>query len=183
MANHVYNQMTVTGKPEALEGFKAKARHGDREFSYWNFVTPPQEALDSGEYDSDHTFDGKTGRNNWYSFNNREWGTKWDVYDLETLITDEENSWTVSWSSAWSHPQPVLEAMVEQHPELEFEFYWEEEQGWGGIIEIEKGVLTIVKEWDIPDSHADWIDLDQECRGCEIDDFRYDDCPTETQDA
>lgn len=182
MANHVYNQMTVTGTPEALEAFRAKARHGDREFSYWNFVTPPQEALDSGEYDSDHTFDGKTGRNNWYSFNTREWGTKWDVYDLQPdLIGVEDHNWTISWSSAWSHPLPVLEAMVEQHPELEFEFYWEEEQGWGGEAVGSGGWFSIAKEWDIPNSHADYVALDWEdrcyCESEQDPEFMYDDCP------
>lgn len=74
----------------------------------------------------------------------------------------------------------VWKALAEQHPELSIEINFEEEQGWGGVIEIEKGVLTIVKEWDIPNSHADWEALDQECRGCEIWDdpeYRYADCP------
>jgi hypothetical protein len=73
--------------------------------------------------------------------------------------------------------------MVEQHPELGFEFYNEEEQGWGVEFVGENGELSMTKEWDIPDSHKDYEDLGQDCRGCENysdsgdQDDLYGDCP------
>ena len=103
MPNHVYNSMSVTGLPEDIKSFEEKARlikpenpEGANEiakFSYWNFVTPPQEAIDSGEYWATNGFiagkeSGKTP-NNWYNFNNREWGTKWDAYDVEVQVAPQ----------------------------------------------------------------------------------------------
>jgi hypothetical protein len=81
--------------------------------------------------------------------------------------------------------------MVAQHPELDFDFSSEEEQGWGaeytssdGDDVDENGVLTksliMTREWDIPQSHQDYVDLDRECN-CESEpddeEYWFDDCP------
>lgn len=182
MPNHVFNTMTVVGDAEHIKAFAEKAKHEDREFSYWNFVTPPQEALDSGEYWATNGFvngerSGDT-RNNWYHFNVREWGTKWDTYDLE--VTSAPRAFYAQFSSAWSPPLPVFEAMAEQHPELDFSFYWEEEQGWGGEGFASDGHFSVSNEWDIPESHADYVALGKECYcECNPDDREYwfKDCP------
>lgn len=95
MPNWVYNRVTITGDQEKLDAFVAKATaiHPEAfdeatgkvvytenpEFSFWNFVAPPQEAIDSGEYFGTHGYaDGKaTGDtpNNWYNFQCDKWGT------------------------------------------------------------------------------------------------------------
>lgn len=162
MPNHVYNTMTVEGTPEAIKAFREKARHEDKEFSYWNFITPPQEAIDSGEYEGTRGYEngqpiGRTP-NNRYEFNIREWGTKWDAYEVDTnfVYDDPETTFFVQWASAWGEPRPVFEAMTKQHPELSFEFSWEEEQGWGGEAKGRTGHFTVEEEWDIPDSHAEY---------------------------
>lgn len=185
MPNHVYNTMSVTGSPEALKAFAEKAKHEDREFSYWNFVTPPQEALDSGEYWATRGFvkGEKSGytANNWYEFNVREWGTKWDTYDLDVQVAPK--AYYATFSSAWSPPMPVFQAMVEQHPDLEFDFSWEEEQGWGGDAIGAGGHFSVTNEWDIPNSHADHVERDRldSCLCAYYDDPKewYRDCPRE----
>ena len=182
MPNHVFNNIAVVGSEEDILAFRAKASMNEREFSYWNFITPPAEALASGEYWATRGWvAGKeTGHtpNNWYEFNTREWGTKWDTYDLETSFAPQ--AFYASFSSAWSPPLPVFEAMAEQHPELTFTFSWEEEQGWGGEALGQSGDFSIYKEWDIPESHADYVALDREdsCN-CNQDDREYwfKDCP------
>lgn len=188
MPNHVFNNIKVTGSEEAITAFKEKAHFDEREFSYWHFVTPPAEALTSGEYWATRGYvkGEETGftPNNWYEFNTREWGTKWDSYDIDVQIAPK--SFFASFSSAWSPPMPVFQAMVEQHPELEFEFYWCEEQDWGGEAIGAGGHFSIVKEWDIPDSHADYVALGWEGRcSCESEDdqeYWYDDCPRQSSD-
>jgi hypothetical protein len=79
-----------------------------------------------------------------------------------------------------------MTAMVEQHPELTFHFYCEEEQGWGGEFSASGGELSETRSWDIPASHADYVALDREdsC-ACGYDDEEenwYDDCPRETKE-
>lgn len=191
MPNHVYNSLSVSGEPEDIKAFAEKARiihptnpegaNEIAEFSYWNFVTPPQESIDSGEYWATRGYVNgeESGRtpNNWYQFNNREWGTKWDAYDV--YVQQAPRAYYATFSSAWSPPIPVFEAMTEQHPSLTFNFGWEEEQGWGGEGSGYDGHFVVVQEWDIPGSHADYEDIGRDCmceRG-EDKEYWFKDCP------
>ena len=115
MPNHVFNTLKVTGPLEALNAFKEKAQHDDDKFSYWNFKTPPQESIDSGEYHGTHGFVkgeevGQTP-NNWYNFNTREWGTKWDAYDVY-VEASAPKAFYAQFSSAWSPPLPVVMCQI-----------------------------------------------------------------------
>ena len=198
MPNHVFNSMTVTGNKLEIQAFteKAKLLHNKetnepleevREFSYWNFVTPPEEAVASGEYWGTHGFAkgeqvGNT-RDNWYNFNVREWGTKWDAYDVDVEVS--ENQFSVKWSSAWSPPTNAMIAMVEQHPSLDFDFRWEEEQGWGGEAIGTRGDFIETREWDTPTSHGEWEDIGNP-DGCPCNwdiEYAYSDCPTRLEES
>lgn len=125
-----------------------------------------------------HSSDG------WYDWNVRNWGTKWDACNPE-MTNDDPTTGSVAYrfDTAWSPAVGAFEAMVEQHPELEFDFNCIEEQGWGVVFNGSDGELTVTKEWDIPSSHAEWEDVEGECRACmwhedgEDTDDLYDDCP------
>ena len=166
-----------------------EAMSGETVMSFWNFVAPPQEAIESGEYFGTKGFvEGKEvgdSANNWYNWNIRNWGCKWDAGD-EELDTDLDklephDSLTYRFSTAWSPAEGAFRAMTEQHPELSFEFYCEEEQGWGVVYDGNEGVLSVSKEWDIPNSHADYVELDREdsciCANEYEQDDWYEDCP------
>lgn len=189
MPNHVYNTISVSGKPEDVKQFFAIAKsthtitytdwsipstekvlvseEESRDFSFRAFIKPPEE-----EYSDYFTPAGGLVQN-WYHWNVDNWGTKWDAYEVE--ITDD----FVSFTTAWNPPMPVFEAIIKQFPELDFEFRYEEEQGWGGEITVSKGVTLHEKNWDIPNSHADNEDLGRECN-CDSEDdseYWYADCP------
>jgi hypothetical protein len=126
----------------------------------------------------------KFSSDGWYDWNVRNWGTKWDACDA-CMSNEDPTTGAIGYqfSTAWSPAEGAFRQMVEQHPELGFEFYNEEEQGWGVEYVGEDGELSTVKEWDIPNSHKDWTDLGQDCRGCsyfdgsdDMDDL-YEDCP------
>lgn len=200
MPNWVYNDINISGTDEDLKKFleKATAVHPEGvsgetgewqmtkepEFSFWNFIAPPKEAIESGEYFGTHGYsDGKSvghTPNNWYEWNNREWNTKWDACDTYTGEV-ENGSLGISFNTAWSIPEPVFLAMVEQHPELSFAFRSVEEQGWGAEYEGEDGVLGLTAEWDIPNSHQEYLNLGDpdgcRCAWEEDPEDWYDDCP------
>jgi hypothetical protein len=178
MPNWVSNTLSITGSAEDIADFKEKASQpkttlwdGKEEIdeavlSFMNFIAPPQDALASGEYYGTHGWsEGKeVGRtpNNWYEFNSREWGTKWDASDEE--LTDESEMYlSYSFQTAWAPPTPVFQAMAEQHPTLVFEIHCVEEQGWGVDYEGRDGELTTTDEWDIPDSHESSIYRTNSC--------------------
>lgn len=168
--------------------------------SFWNFVAPTEEELpyyyghivkEEDKDDPDATMEERLAKSllfegsGWYDWNIRNWGCKWDAND-EELDTDLDtlkphDSLTYRFSTAWSPAEGAFRAMTEQHPELSFEFYCEEEQGWGVVYEGEQGSLSVSKEWDIPNSHADYVERDNEdgCACSYNDDPEdwYEDCP------
>lgn len=195
MPNWVYNNLHVSGDADTLSKFWEQAtkphptavpdpdkiyhaKEGEwamsegGEFSFLNFLAPE----DFANY--------YTG-SNWYNWNIENWGTKWDTDIDDSDIQDE--SITLAFQTAWSPPSGVYEAMVAQYPTLSFAIEWEEEQGFGAELESDgEGGITLIKEWDIPNSHADYVDRDREdsCYCAEDDDpeNRYDDCPNKTPD-
>lgn len=171
-------------------------------FSFWNFKKPEhQEAYfassDGEKKPADYetwsieqrvAWDMQFKGNGWYSWNNREWGTKWDASDSEQAGSPKLGEVIYTFNTAWSPAVGAFEAIVEQHPELEFDFFCIEEQGWGVEFtsvkeEDEDGKevqsLTETNSWDTPDTHAGWEAIGEECRSCSYgdDDEKYDDCP------
>jgi hypothetical protein len=208
MPNWVYNSVSVSGTKEEVAEFVAKATalHPESlidgkvimttepEFSFWNFVAPPKDAVDSGEYFGTHGWaDGKQlgdTPNNWYGWNNANWNTKWDANEVGLEVSSSINADTASvsinFSTAWSIPEPVFRAMTEQHPKLTFEFSCEEETGWGAEFIGESGELSETKSWSEPSSHADYVERDNEdgclCSYSDDEEDWYDDCPRENKE-
>ena len=212
MPNWVFNHLTIEGDAEQIQKVKAQLnapitkhyKDKDEEkpttysnpiFSFWNIIAPPDDKLD--EYFETHGYSpekGKTGETpmNWYNFNNREWGTKWDVavsdeqkYSDTSLEEDEPTLLRYRFDTAWSPPTPAIEKLSTQYPELTITLSYEEESGWGGEIEYVDGIETILKEYAEPNSHKDYVDRDQEdsCECARSDDQSdwYDDCPGKKQ--
>jgi hypothetical protein len=183
--------------------------------SFWNFVRPTDEELpyyfgnlikEEDKDDPNATSEERLAKSltfsgsGWYDWNIRNWGTKWDANDENGDTPDlddlkDHDSISYSFSTAWSIPEPIFRAMVAQHPELDFEFHSEEEQGWGAEFstydsEDEDGKpikeLNLVREWDIPSSHADYVERDNEdgcvCAWNDDPEDLYDDCPTAEKD-
>jgi hypothetical protein len=172
---------------------EVKEETDQRVISFWNFKKPENEQLYFGASDykpagydelsleekmaisMTHSSDG------WYDWNIRNWGTKWDTSDAEIYDADiSKGSVSYTFSTAWSPAEGAFEAMVEQHPELSFEFRCEEEQGWGVVFEGQDGELNEVDSWDIPDNHEDSMKYLGRCNCEEYEDLDYlfEDCPT-----
>jgi hypothetical protein len=168
-------------------------------FSFWNIVKPTDLEAYYGEEVHKKTnlapdeFMAEFVRsmrddNDWYHWNCRNWGTKWDVAvdnksdysDTRMEITDD-GSVMYHFNTAWSPVGEVLIKLSEQYPTLEFDYEYEEEQGWGGSCTFKAGEDIACDEYDIPMSHADYKDRDQECV-CEYGDPEngYEDCPVDT---
>lgn len=174
-------------------------------FSFWNIKEPENkyayfgdahgtkpEGYEGWTMEQKLQHDLKFEGDGWYDWNVREWGTKWDACDTDSTDGTEEKSPHLyySFNTAWGIPEGVFASMVHQHPELTFDFESEEEQGWGAKYTSSDGddvdedgkprkSLMLVEEWDIPDSHADYVARGRECN-CEHEDdedYWYEDCP------
>lgn len=69
----------------------------------------------------------KYGATSWYDWSINNWGTKWNAYHTSTGDMDDENTYTLYFQTAWSHPYPVLEKLVSMFPELEFDYKFADE--------------------------------------------------------
>jgi len=168
-------------------------------FSFWNIVKPTDLEAYYGEEVYKKTnlapeeFMVEFVRSmkedqDWYHWNCRNWGTKWDVavvnnkdYSDTIMTVNDDGSVMYHFQTAWSPVGEVLIKLSEQYPTLEFDYEYEEEQGWGGTCTFKGGEEIASDEWDIPNSHADYKGRDKECP-CEYDDleYAYEDCPVDT---
>ena len=71
---------------------------------------------DGKAYVENYRLYGATTRYDWSIYN---WGTKWN--SCETSMTrTSPNSCTITFDTAWSMPQPIIERMIERYPQLSF---------------------------------------------------------------
>jgi hypothetical protein len=95
----------------------------------------------------------------WYSWNNSNWGTKWDVavrdgeeYSNTELLeykSEGEDNWLVyKYETAWSPAVTILEKLSHLVPNSLLTLEYEEEQGWGGEIEIVRGKVTELYDYE-----------------------------------
>lgn len=193
MPNWVSNTITVIGEtPQDIAEFqkamsKPIPRMSDNgvpteteptEFSFWNIKAPEPEIWE--EYFTVSSGGGKTP-NNWYDWNNRNWGTKWDAGSVYTEANDNEMS--ISFETAWSPVEQIVDILSLQFRHLSFHYSYEEENGWGGEATYEAGESRDKSEYDEPNSHADYTERgrveDCACGWNSEPEEWYDDCPRE----
>lgn len=171
MPNHIENHLTIEGPASEVEAFIKKAggpdssgQTGERKITLHAFVPMPKDTL-RGNLTLE---DQRANPNNWYTWSCANWGTKWDCYDttfkklqpdrlldqmtqaVEDGRTEVHSKVLFTFQTAWSAPQPVLEAMAEQHPTLKFIHEWSDEDTHGsnhGRQTFEKGEQTDYKEF------------------------------------
>lgn len=112
MPNDCLNYMTLTGTPEALAKFKASLElpdmHGKSSiFSFHQLVPAPEEE-----------------KKNWYNWCNLNWGTKWEPYEIDIYVGDNEIR--LSFYTAWSPPEAWVRAACKKIPGLIIKLSYEE---------------------------------------------------------
>jgi hypothetical protein len=164
-------------------------------FSFWNVVAPTDlEAYYGKEKEKIELDNFMEGFKNalakdtsWYWWNNRNWETKWDIavadgeqFPNTILEITDDNSLMYRFETAWSPVYEIFNVLAEQYPTLEFDYEYEEEQGWGGKALWENGEMSFQSEYDIPYSHADYVERGKNCMcddGLDVESAYYEDCP------
>ena len=102
----------------------------------------------------------------WYSWNNSNWGTKWDVavsdddkYPNTELIeykSEGDDNWVIyKYETAWSPAVTILTKLSNLVPNCLLTLEFEEETGWGGEYEIVRGDVKQL------------IDYENRCYACQ----------------
>lgn len=136
-------------------------------FSFWNIIKPTD--IDAYEKQTDHVnappidnfgeyMKWTSTQNDWYNWNINNWGTKWDVAVsheeenpdtyMEDAVNGENHVVYYNFNTAWSRPMSALIKLSEQYPDLLFTLTYEEETGWGGELELLRGVVISESEYD-----------------------------------
>jgi hypothetical protein len=201
MPNWVYNTLTIQGPKEQVDSIKDKLnapykktfenwnmQSQQMEFKEYEFSNPVfafhniynhlQDGISDETYhlqkdpneNSEYMFSG----NNWYSWNVRNWGTKWDVavhnddkYPDTSLLehmSNGEDQWVVySFNTAWSPPVPAMEKLSALVPNCVITLTYQEEQGWGGEVEFVNGKMTAESNYESQCRDCDAIDCMDYC--------------------
>lgn len=209
MPNWVYNSLSLEGPKDEVSKVKAQLNtsftkvhenwNGETkamEFKEYKYTNPifafhniynhiqdgvPEEVYQAQGDDSKDMKEALMfAGNNWYDWNVRNWGTKWDVavHDDEkypdTHMTDEGDEYiSYSFNTAWSPPTEAIEKLVAQYPNLTINLTYQEEQGWGGEITWEGGEVSEQSEYGWQCRNCDHTEDDTPyCEDCD-----YDTCP------
>ena len=178
-------------------GWKKEQRENvhESDLSFWNAIAPTdldayygEHVSPKGERNADEIWQDiaegfRTGMD-WYNWNVRNWGTKWDACNVNCVDTTNKYDGSqlhYTFDTAWSIPENAMIAMSMKYPNLRFYLYSIEEQGWGAEMGFENGQVHVIKEWDVPESHQENMDIWDYCWKCEDIGFEndelYDDCP------
>ena len=118
----------------------------------------------------------------WYNWNLRNWGVKWDVAVsgddkhpdtyMEGPVDNGDNKVVFyNFNTAWGVPMEALTNLSSQYPNLLFTLCYEEETGWGGETEILNGVVISDQSWNWQCSECDFKYIgdpsDMWCEDCE----------------
>ena len=214
MPNWVFNGLTIEGSPEEINKLvtqmnkpfkqvhdnwnmetqkmeKKQYTYPNPVFAFHNIYNHTQDGISDEIYTSqpehkpNQSFEDMFSGNDWYSWNVRNWGTKWDVavgaddkYP-DTYIegpTPNGENLVVYYNlhTAWSPPMPAIAKLSEQYPSLLFTLSYEEEQGWGGECEFLRGEMISQSEYGWKCRECDNEEEDTPyCEECD-----FDTCPS-----
>lgn len=143
MPNWFYFSVTVTGDKKEVEQFIENVKGSEkfetegREFDFNHFIPQPDNIFRGNLSFGEEKELKEKGIPDWYSWNNQNWGTKWNAvcddfedYDLESSDIPEVR---YDLRTAWAFPSPVIEKMIEDYSNLSFLIVGEEESNVYGV--------------------------------------------------
>lgn len=86
------------------------------------------------------------GSATWYDWCIRHWGTKWNAYGYPACLDGfNPDNPVLTFDTAWACPEPVIDALAEQYPDIDITHQWADEDIAGencGERQYEEGEMT-----------------------------------------
>ena len=134
--------------------------------SYEDYVAGLLKDFDMFHISTMNKFKKATGCKDWYSWNCKEWGCKWDANSCftpdEGYKGDEES---IEFETPWSPPEPVMQEIAYRYPDLEFVWHVDEESCAFSIDYVFNGDGTISEIEVFPEYFTPYIPYED----CELD--------------
>lgn len=134
MPNWCENELTITSdNKEQLREFSEKIKdpENDRELSLTKLFPCPEELLSGISTNNDSLNDEsaelitKYGHKDWYDWRVANWGTKWDVEDVELKNCSDDYVY-YCFNSAWSPPTEWIAHVALMFPDIHFFLKYDE---------------------------------------------------------
>lgn len=126
MPNWCSNRATITGPAPVIKEITDILNQDDSPLLAWMVPQPKFE-----------------GDQDWYIWNVKNWGTKWDVTDVYFENQPEEDTIEFSFCSAWAPPVEAFATWAEGDGRVEFRLqYWEPGVGFVGTVTYDGDVYT-----------------------------------------
>lgn len=171
MPNWCWNFLTIKGNKQKLNELKQFVKSKDRAFDFEKIISQKEsegykifkkkwEKLSDKEK-LKWKWDNSDDMNNFifnefgYNWNMENWGTKWNSCESSLIVRD--NNLNYHFSTAWTPPTPVIEALISMFPELEFRMEFEE----GGV-----GFMGKITGKDGQPRYEEWKANSYECDVC-----------------
>lgn len=147
MPNYVYSTIELAEELTAQQGEVLKKIEKAKGIARY-YVPMPSELANSEavypETEKNIELKEKYGYTSWYPWAKEHWGTKWGCcgFKIDGNI--------ITFSTAWSPlKQSIIERFAKDFPN--FEYSWEEEQGFGESHQYIDGECHTVDKWDMPE--------------------------------
>ena len=143
MPNWCYNRIRIDADSDQVEQLKEIHDIFDKHTDPFNQILPipdfkniPNEKGELPKLEQHKGKDGEImwetynfpdGKNDdrWYHWCIANWGTKWDVSELDIEYSDDEIL-ELTFSTAWSPPEGVMNKLKEKYPDLSFTCFYDE---------------------------------------------------------
>jgi hypothetical protein len=142
MPNWCENNLEITGDIKEIKKFKKQAKAKETDLSFKNFIPMPKK-LENTQSPADKPnkeLIKKYGADNWYDWNIKNWGTKWDT-EAELTDSGADFLWYY-FDTAWSPPTEWLKQTCKLFKKLSFELKYDEPgMGFCGTVRAENGKI------------------------------------------
>lgn len=124
------NRVEVYGDKDQVKELKEFV-DGETNFDFKKIVPIPKELIDTtAPTPEPDSFESRRlrklhGADNWYDWSINNWGTKWNSYHDE-VDYDGEKSLVYKFDTAWSPPEPVIDALRKKFPDLGITAFFDE---------------------------------------------------------
>lgn len=127
MPNHVTNILIVNGHADrCMELFDAiKTEQYGRGSIDFSKIIPVPDYIYQGDLGKAEI--AKYGKNNWLDWNTTNWGSKWNSYGYDEFTERDFDGVNLRFQTAWSNVHQVIERLAAMYPDLEFSYYWADE--------------------------------------------------------
>lgn len=130
------NEPTVVGVPD---GYEIDIESAFDHFPDFEKVIPQPKNIFNGDLSSEKEDEcRKQGIPTWYDWNQANWGTKWNCYNVKS-----ENETTFFFDTAWSSVPVIIETISLQFPDVEIIYeYADEDTGYNcGRLKFKNGLI------------------------------------------